>query len=417
MVQPIKVGVIGSGFIGPLHVESLRRLGWVEVIGLAGENEEHARKSADELSIPKAYGRWQDLVNDPDVQVIHNCTPNNLHFAINQAVLEAGKPLVMEKPVGMTSKESGDLLRLAAQKRSPNLVCYTYRMYPVIQQMKEMVACGDVGKPWSVWGVYLQDWLSRETDYNWRVDPSVSGPTRVMGDIGSHWFEVIQFILGQNITSVCAEFTTVFPTRKKAQQITKSFEQAAAEAYDNVPVSTEDIGSVMLRFEDGLVGTFTASQVATGRKNYIHVEVAGSQCSIAWNHEDAERLWIGRRMEPNMHSLRDGLLYYPEAQKYCYYPAGHPQGYSSGFKNLFYAFYKSLREGRGWSAIQPDFPTLWEGHRTMLILDALVTSAREHRWVDIDLTSMHDANGSPKPVSYGARSIESNTSGELTAEA
>lgn len=374
----IKVGIIGAGFIGPLHIESLRRVGGIEVLALADQNGDQAKKNAEKLCIPHYYGDWQELVQNPEIRVIHNCTPNFLHYEINKAVLEAGKPLVAEKPVGMTSQESGDLLQLAIANHVPNEVCFVYRMYPVIQQMQAMVAKGDVGTPWLISGSYVQDWLFAQTDYNWRVDPVLSGPSRVVADIGSHWCEIAQFVAQQNIVAVCAEFKTVWDTRK---------ERKGSEVVD-IPVNTEDAASVLVRFSDGATGNFYASQVSAGRKNYIQLEINGSKCSVAWNHEDAERLWIGHRDEPSQIILKNGELFHQQTRQFCNYSAGHPEGYSSGFKNLFKMFYSSLPSRSNWGPASMDFPTLWEGHRSMLILDAIMESARQHCWVEVNYHSL-----------------------------
>ena len=269
--KSIRAGVIGAGFIGPLHVEALRRLGGVEVVALSDQNGDLAKKNAEKMSIPHYYGDWQDLVRSPNVQVIHNCTPNFLHYEINKSVLEAGKPLVAEKPVGMTSQEFADLLQLAIDRQVPNEVCFVYRMYPVIQQMKAMVEAGEVGHPWLVTGAYAQDWLFAQTDYNWRVDPNLSGVSRVVADIGSHWCEIAQFVANQDIVSVCADLETCWQTRVVAQ----------GDQYTEIPVQTEDFATVLVRFSDGAKGAFYTSQVSAGRKNYIQLEINGTACSIA----------------------------------------------------------------------------------------------------------------------------------------
>jgi predicted dehydrogenase len=377
-VETIKVGVIGAGFIGPLHVESLRRIGGVEVIALADQNGDLAKKNALKMSIPHYYGDWQDLISNPEIQVIHNCTPNFMHYEINKSALEAGKPLVAEKPVGMNSIESADLLRLANVNSVPNEVCFVYRMYPVIQQMKAMVEVDQVGEPWLITGAYVQDWLFAQTDYNWRVDPALSGPSRAVADIGSHWFEIAQFVVNQEIVAVCSNFETCWKTRKV-------FIDGKTE---EVPIKTEDFATVLVRFSDGAIGTFYTSQVSAGRKNYIQLEVNGSKCSISWNHEDAERLWIGHRDKPNEMVFKNSALFLPQAQQYCSYPVGHPEGYSSGFKNLFQAFYSYLLSGRYWGKDKTNFPTFWEGHRSMLILEAIIKSAQQNCWIDVDFRTL-----------------------------
>ena len=354
-------------------------------MALADRNGDLARKSAESMSIPKYYGDWQELISDPEIEVIHNCTPNNLHFEINKFALKAGKPVVSEKPLGTTSRESLELLQTANQLDVPNEVCFTYRMYPVIQQMKAMVEAGEVGRPWIVWGAYLQDWLWAETDYNWKVNPVYSGPTRAMADIGSHWCEIAQFVTGQNIISVCADFGIFHPNRKVMY---KGDQKGQEQTWEEIPIKTEDYGAVLMHFSNVAMGTFSVSQVSAGRKNYIALEVNGSGGSIAWNQEDPEKLWIGKRDTPNMFIMKNSNLFHEQARQYCHYPVGHPEGYSTGFKNLFQAFYNNLRSSVHWTAHQPDFPTFWEGHRSMLVIDALLTSAKEHCWVDVDFGSL-----------------------------
>lgn len=373
-----KIGVIGAGFIGPIHIEAIRRIPGLEIVAIAGRNDDKAKKYAKKHCIPKSYGRWRDLIKDPDVEVIHNCTPNHLHYEINKSVIEAGKPLIAEKPLALNSRQSAELLELAFEKQVPNMVCFTYRMYPVIQQMKAMVAHGDIGKPWFVWGSYLQDWLFYQNDYNWRVDPRYSGSTRTIGDIGSHWCEIAQFVTMQRIESVCGNFGKVWDTRLDESK----------SPTEKVDVKTEDFATVLLKFSNGLIGNFSTSQISAGRKNYIHLEVTGSNCSVSWNHEDAERLWVGYRDKMNIHSLRDGLKFYPEAERFCHYSVGHPQGYSSGFKNLFIAFYDYLKTNPVWGKNEPDFPSFWEGHKSMLITDAIVESVEKNKWVDVDYSSL-----------------------------
>jgi len=376
--RPIRVGVIGAGFVGPIHIESLRRIGGIEVVALADQNGDLAKKNASKMSIPHYYGDWQDLIRNPKIQVIHNCTPNFLHYEINKSALEAGKPLVAEKPVGMNSKESEDLLRLANISNVPNEVCFVYRMYPAIQQMKAMVEVDQVGKPWLITGAYAQDWMFAQTDYNWRIDPALSGPSRTVADIGSHWCEIAQFVANQEIVAVCSNFETCWKTRLVSNE----------GKTEEIPVRTEDFATILLRFSDGAIGTFYTSQVSAGRKNFIQLEVNGSKCSISWNHEDAERLWIGHKDRPNEIIFKNSSLFHPQAQPYCHYPVGHPEGYSSGFKNLFQEFYSYLRSGNFWGKDKVNFPTLWEGHRSMLILDAIIKSAQQNCWVDVDLQTL-----------------------------
>jgi len=377
-MRHFKIGVIGAGFIGPIHIEAIRRIPGLDIVAISDRNEDLAKEDGDKYCIDKTYGDWRKLIDDPEVEVIHNCTPNHLHFDINKAVINAGKPLISEKPLALTSAESYELFKLSIDKKIPNQVCFTYRMYPVIQQMKAMVDHGDVGKPWFVWGSYLQDWLFYQTEYNWRVDPKFSGPTRTIADIGSHWCEIAQFVTGQRIESACANFGLVWEKRLDTSNLQPI----------EVDVKTEDFATVLLKFSNGLIGNFSTSQISAGRKNHINLELTGSNCSISWNHEDAERLWIGFRDKMNIFSLRDGTKFYPEVEKYCHYSVGHPQGYSSGFKNLFIAFYDYLDKKKVWGVDTPDFPTFEEGHRSLLIADAIFESSKQGKWIDVNYSSL-----------------------------
>ncbi|MCK4590181.1 MAG: Gfo/Idh/MocA family oxidoreductase, partial [Candidatus Latescibacteria bacterium] len=195
-MRRVKAGVIGTGLIGPIHVEALRRLGFVDVIALAEVDKELAECKAEQMNIEKAYGDFRELLEDPEVEVVHNCTPNFLHFQITKAALEADKDVVSEKPLAMTSSESAELVNLANKKGLVNALDFNYRYYPLIQQARRMAEKGEIGEIYTVHGSYLQDWLYLDTDYNWRLEPDQSGQSRAIADIGSHWMDLIEFVTG-----------------------------------------------------------------------------------------------------------------------------------------------------------------------------------------------------------------------------
>ncbi|HJN66874.1 MAG TPA: Gfo/Idh/MocA family oxidoreductase, partial [Pirellulales bacterium] len=202
MAEKIAAGIIGTGFIGPAHVEAARRLGNIEFIAIAEANEELARLKAEALSIDRAYGDYRQLLADPDVQVVHNCTPNHLHYQVNKDILASGKHVISEKPLAMTSTESRELVELAKTSGLIHAVDFNYRYYPLVQHARQMVQQGELGDVYALHGSYLQDWLYLATDWNWRLEPELSGESRAVADVGSHWCDLLQFITGETITRV-----------------------------------------------------------------------------------------------------------------------------------------------------------------------------------------------------------------------
>ena len=183
-MRKVRVGVIGTGFIGPAHIEAMRRLGHVDVVALADINEEIAKQKADALSVGAAYGNYQKLLADPQIEVVHICTPNHLHYPMSKEALLAGKHVVCEKPLAMDSAQAKDLIHIAGEKGLVNAVHFNIRFYPLIHHVRTMVQNGDLGTVFAVNGSYQQDWLLWDTDYNWRLEPEFSGPSRAVADIG-----------------------------------------------------------------------------------------------------------------------------------------------------------------------------------------------------------------------------------------
>lgn len=379
----IKTGIIGTGFIGPAHVEALRRLGNVQVVAVAERGQELADAKAKQMSIPKAYGDYHDLLADPEIKVVHNCTPNHLHFPINKDILAAGKHIVSEKPLAMNSVESRELVRLAKAAGVVNAINFNYRYMPLVQQAHQMCgAAGDVGRVYAVHGSYLQDWLLLETDWNWRLMPELSGDSRAVADVGSHWCDLIQFVTGLKIVRVMADLVTIHKSRKrpKAEIETYAGKVLRPEDFEDVPINTEDYGSILLEFDSGAHGVFTVNQCAAGRKNRLYYEIDGSKCALVWNQERPNELWVGRREGPNQVIMKDPSLLYPAAREYAHYPGGHNEAYPDGPKNLFrnvYGFIAGTRPGG-------DFATFVDGHNEIAICDAILKSSRERKWVDVE---------------------------------
>ncbi len=382
-MSTIKTGIIGTGFIGPAHLEALRRLGTVDVVAVAERDDELAQAKAKELNIPKAYGDYHQLLADREVQVVHNCTPNHLHFEVNKDILAAGKHIISEKPLAMNSAESRELMQLAEKAGVVHAINFNYRYMPLIQQARLMCqATDDVGRVLAVHGSYLQDWLHQETDWNWRLVPELSGESRAVADIGSHWCDLIQFITGLKIVRVMADMVTIHPVRKrpKTEVATYTGKEVVSSDFEDVEIHTEDYASVLLEFDSGMHGVMTVNQCAAGRKNRLSFEIDGANCALGWSQEEPNELWVGRRDGPNQTLLKDPSLLYDEAKQYAHYPGGHNEAYPDAPKNLFrnvYGFIAGDRPGG-------DFATFVDGHNENAICDAVLRSGREKQWVDVE---------------------------------
>ncbi len=382
-MKKINAGIIGTGFIGPAHVEALRRLGNIEVLAVAEQNQELADSKAQQLSIPKAYGDYHDLLADEAIDVVHNCTPNHLHFEVNRDILAAGKHVISEKPLAMTSDESHELVRLAKESGVVHAIDFNYRYMPLVQQARIMCQeRDDLGRVLAVHGSYLQDWLHQETDWNWRLVPELSGRSRAVADIGSHWCDLIQFITGLKIVHVMADLVTIHPVRKrpKVEVETYAGKVLKPEDLEDVHVGTEDYASILLEMDNGSHGVLTVNQCAAGRKNRLYFEIDGSNSSLSWDQERPNELWVGRRDAPNQTIMKDPSLLYEGAREYAHYPGGHNEAYPDGPKNLFrnvYGFIAGDREGG-------DFATFVDGHNEIAICDAVLKSSEEKQWVQVD---------------------------------
>jgi predicted dehydrogenase len=384
-MSKIKAGVIGTGFIGPAHIEALRRVPGVQVVALASAEKEKADKIADNFFIPKSYSTWEELINDREVEVVHNCTPNNLHFEINKAAILAGKHVISEKPLTITSKESEELIKLAKEKKVVNAINFNYRFYPLIQHAKRLFEKGEMGDVFLAHGYYLQDWLYYDTDYNWRLESNISGKSRAVADIGSHWCDLVQFVTGLKIKKVFANLSTIHPKRKRPKQSVETFKskEASFSDYENINIDTEDTGSVLFKLENDSHGVFTVSQVSAGRKNHFWFEIDASKKAVSWNQEEPNQLWIGYREKGNEIIIKDPSLLDEEAKRYAHYPGGHPEGYPDGLKNLFINFYNFISEEKDSLKDKTDFPTFKDGHWENKIVEAVLKSNKEQKWIEV----------------------------------
>jgi predicted dehydrogenase len=378
----IGVAITGTGFMGPAHTEALRRLG-VRVAGILGSTPEKSRRFAEQHGLPKAYASYDEILADRDVQAVHITTPNRWHFATAKAALLAGKHVLCEKPLTMNSQESAALVELAKQVRLAAGVNYNYRFYPTSLEARQRVRAGAIGEVFSIFGNYVQDWLLYPTDYNWRVLAAEGGELRAVADIGTHWMDLVQSITGLPIEAVFADLRTVHPVRQRPKGEVETFsgkvqEQQATEA---IPIGTEDMGAVLLRFKGGARGTLWVSQLTAGRKNCLRYEIAGAEEAIWFDGERPNELWIGHRNRPNELLFKDPGLMDPQVRPYIGYPGGHNEGYPDSFKMCFKAFYDYIAAGD--FDAPPFFPTFAEGHNEILLCEAIVKSNQEQRWVTL----------------------------------
>jgi len=377
-------GVVGTGFIGPVHVEALRRLG-VRVKGVLGSSAEKSKAAAAALGLEHGYASFQELLADPDITVIHLTSPNKAHAEQVRLALGAGKHVVCEKPLAMTSKETADLVTLAATH--PHLVCavnYNIRFYPLNLEARERIATGSLGEVFHLRGAYVQDWLLYPDDFNWRVLAEDGGEVRAVGDIGTHWLDLAQFVTGLSIEAVCADLKIVHATRFRPEGSVETFTDKAKgskPARTPVAITTEDYGSVLLRFTGGAKGVFTVSQVTAGRKNQLTYEIACAKGAVAWDSEAPNTLWTGSREHGNESLTRDPSLLSAPARAFSNYPGGHNEGFPDTFKQLYRAVYDDVRRGgRSANALYASFA---DGHRELLLCEAIARSAKTGAWVEV----------------------------------
>jgi len=339
----IGMGLIGPGFVGAHHLDGVCRLGDVDVIAIAGSSQEAADRKAKVLRVEKAYGNYRDLIANPDIDVVHNTTPNYLHFEVTMAIIEAGKHVISDKPLATNYAESVKLRDAAEAAGVVNAVTFNYRGNPLIQQARLMIETSEIDSPFFIHGHYLQDWMSDPEVYSWRSNPEKGGPSSALADIGSHWCDLAQHISGSKIASVMAEMTTVVKTRYTSPHSQEAFSNGNGEGRLPVGVTGEDLASVLLRFENGAKGCFSVGQVIAGKKNAFEIEFNARSTSLRWNQERQNELWIGRYDTPNSMMGTDTRMLLPGARSYAHLPAGHHDGWSDAFRNVIADIYSWIR--------------------------------------------------------------------------
>jgi predicted dehydrogenase len=380
-MKPIRAAIFGTGFMGRVHLEAVRRVESVEAVAIAGRNAEAARRLGAGFSIPTVVTDYREILRDPAIDAVHICTPNAQHFPMAKEALQAGKHVLCEKPLATSVEEGEELVALAARQGLRNCVCHNLRYYPMVQQMRRMREAGDLGEILVVQGTYSQDWLLYDTDWNWRVDAKAGGPSRCMADIGSHWFDMAEHVSGLRVSSLCADLQTFHKTRKQPKHSVETFANKllGPEDYIETAVDTEDFGAVIVRMGTRTRGSMTASQVSAGRKNRLSIEIYGTRSSVAWDQERPDELWAGHRDTANQIFIKDPSLMKTAARDYVDLPGGHSEGYDDTFKQVFRRFYSSIRT----PGSTPEYPQFVDGLRQLIILNAELQSNQMRGWVDV----------------------------------
>jgi predicted dehydrogenase len=380
-MKTIRTAIFGTGFMGRVHTEAVRRVESVEVAAIAGRNAEAARRLSEGFAISTVTTDYHAVLRDSAIDAVHVCTPNAQHFPMAKDALLAGKHVICEKPLATSVAEGEELVSLADRQGLRNCVCHNLRYYPMVQQMRAMREAGDLGEVLIIQGTYSQDWLLYDTDWNWRVDGKAGGPSRCMADIGSHWFDMAEHVTGLRVSSLCADLQTFHPTRKQPKHSVETFANKllGPEDYLETAVDTEDFGAVIFRMGARTRGSVVASQVSAGRKNRLSIEIYGTRSSVAWDQERPDELWAGHRDTGNQIFVKDPSLLKPAARSYADLPGGHSEGYDDTFKQVFRRFYASIAA----PDLAPEYPQFVDGLRQLTILNAVLDSNRTRGWTDV----------------------------------
>lgn len=380
MYSNITVAVAGAGFIGPVHVEGLRRLG-IRVKGLLGKDLAESKQACASIGLEHPYATFEEMLADEEVQAVHLAVPNVLHYPMVKQAIAAGKHVMCEKPLAMTSEQSAELVELARNSKVVAGVNYNLRFYPMNLEVRDRLAKGDA-RIFSVVGSYQQDWLLYDTDYNWRVLADQGGALRAVSDIGTHWLDLVHFVTGLEAEAILADLTTVHPQRKRPIGEVRSFTaDGANQQTETIDVTTDDCASILFKFKGGARGQLFVTQVSAGHKNRLVYDIATQDAAYEWNSERPNELTIGKRGEPSLSLLKDPGIMTGSAARYINYPGGHNEGFPDTFKQCFRSFYDAVLgqtpEGG------PHFASFEDGHRELVLCDAILKSHAEQAWVKL----------------------------------
>lgn len=380
MMKPnVRTGIIGAGMMGVQHVEAIRRVPGIEIVALADPDYHMARKTCETLCIPSAYDDYSVMIASERLDAVHVCSPNFTHYSISKAALLAGLHVFCEKPLAGSAAETEELAALAGERGLIAAVDFNYRQNVIVREMRALLEDASWGKTFLIRGEYLQDWMMYDTDYNWRCIPEVNGASRAIADIGSHWFDAVQYITGKRVVRLYAKNITIHQQRKKYQQQAKTFEKQAGDAYQLIDIESEDAAFILFEMEDGVPGVLTVSQVSAGYKNSMVISLDGSNRSLTWEQESPDKLLIRTREDGTTARLAAAGAMHGAANAYTTLPAGHAEGWADGLKNSVNAFYEALKGRR-----DAGFATFSEGNDIVRIVEACLLSADKNAWVDVE---------------------------------
>jgi len=370
--------VIGTGFIGTVHVEAIRRMG-VEVSGVLSGSPESTERGRAKLNLAHGYHDLEEILEDSAVDVVHVTSPNYLHYEQVRAILNANIHVICEKPLALTSNEGAELMALADSKSLVHGLCFNTRFYPMVHQAQSYVDGGNLGEVRYILGSYHQDWLMQDTDWNWRIEDEKAGELRAIADIGSHLIDQIQFVTGLEVSEIFADLHTLIKVRKKPSGPVETFTLDTSSERVDVLMNSDDAGGILLRFSNGARGTLSISQITGGRKNTLSWEIAGAKSSLGFNSESPESLWIGHRSRSNEMALKDPSTLSKNAALNAFYPGGHIEGFGETFRALFERIYRDIKT----LAWRRDYPTFADGVRSLKITDAISLSNRSQSWIKV----------------------------------
>ncbi len=379
-MKKFRTGVVGVGFIGAVHIEQLRRLGNVDVVAITDSADPKGR--AEALCVESYYSDYKEMIDKENLDCIHICTPNNTHFEIAMYAMDRGVNIVCEKPMTCSTEQATQLRDKLREKNLVGGMNFNYRFYPMAYRIAQMVKSGELGDIFTIHGGYLQDWLYYQTDYSWRLEPEISGDSRAFADIGSHWIDLVEFATGLRVTEVMADFETFHKTRKKPLKPIETYSGMALrpEDYAEMPIGTEDYATVLFGFENGARGCCNISQVFAGRKNQLTMAIAGSKCSVQWDSENSNALWIGRRDSYNGELVKDPSILDSQTRSIIGCPGGHVEGFPDSFKQNFKQIYAAIAD----PTARRDFADFDAGLREMMLCEKIIKSAKERCWVAVD---------------------------------
>jgi len=394
-LHTLRAGVIGTGFIAPVHIEALKRLG-VQVTAVCGSNE-GAGAVAERWGIPEVYGHYdyRAMVRSANVDVVHITSPNRVHVEQSLAALAAGKHVVCEKPLGMTTAETARVVSAVGPPGKRGLVFavnYMCRFFPAILQMRAMVQRGELGRILHAQGHFFQDWLLKETDYNWRLLASEGGKLRAVGDIGTHWMDALSFIFGARARRVFATLGTAHKTRLRPRGEVQTFASADSGEMVRWKVDTEDYASLLLEFgkskhgfADGVHANASVSQVAAGWKCSLYLGIYGTEASVQWEFQNPNEITVGRRDQPNQTLQRATAGFSDDVAGFTDYPGGHPEGFPDSHKMHYRAVYQRIAATIAGErpAEPPLFASAEDGHHEVRLCEAVLESHHSKTWAKV----------------------------------